>query len=213
MCCSSSQHDEVKHKIFISHSGAQKDFAEQLCLDLERRGFIFPFFDQRHHSLPKGKYFVPLIKEAAPHCLVAVILLSEDFLCSKWPMIELAEFHGAQQAENQRLNMLPLFYKLSVKDLGERAVEERWMPTWRQLASGDERIDVHKWSAAVRALRKVNGLVFGQEGPSRWLTGRLSFKAFLGCRLQTCCMAVVAKWLVTVEFARFVLWPVWYCEG
>ena len=165
--CSSLQLDEVKHKLFISHSGAQKDFAEQLCVDLERRGFLCPFFDQRQHSLPKGKDFVPLIKDAARHCHVAVIVLSEEFLCSKWPMIELAEFHGAQQAGNPRLYMLPLFYKLSVKDLDEKAIEERWMPKWRQLiADGDTRNDVAKWSGAVRALRKINGVVFGQKGPS-----------------------------------------------
>ena len=81
-------------------------------------------------------------------------------------MIELAEFHGAQEAGNRRLKMLPLFYKLSAKDLDEGSIRERWMPEWRQLANGDERISVEKWSAAVRALRKANGVVFGQMGAS-----------------------------------------------
>ena len=141
---------------------------EQLCADLEAQGCIFPFFDQRHHSLPKGKDFVPFIKEAAQLCHVAVIVLSTEFLCSKWPMIELAEFHAAQQAGNQRLNMLPLFYKLSADDLNDRAIEECWMPTWVQLASKDKekRIDVAKWSAAVRALRKVNGLTLDRNAMS-----------------------------------------------
>ncbi|KAG0561333.1 hypothetical protein KC19_9G056200 [Ceratodon purpureus] len=83
-------------------------------------------------------------------------------------MIELAEFHAAQQAGNQQLNMLPVFYKLALDDLDDRAIEDRWMPMWRQLAKNDRRIDVEKWVAAVRALRKVNGLVFGgKNGTSK----------------------------------------------
>ena len=135
-------------------------------MDLERLGFLRPFFDLRQHSLPKGKDFVPLIKKAARNCHVAVMVLSEEFLSSKWPMIELAEFHGAQQAGNPRLNMLPLFYKLAVKDLDETAIEERWMPKWRQLADEDARIIVADWIGAVRALRSPNGVVFGQRGVS-----------------------------------------------
>ncbi|KAG0561331.1 hypothetical protein KC19_9G056000 [Ceratodon purpureus] len=163
---SSFKIDKAKHKVFLSHSGAQKEFVEQLCVDLEARGYIFPFFDKRQHSLPKGKDFVPLIKEAAQRCHVAVIVLSEKFLSSKWPMIELAEFHAAQQAGNKQLNMLPLFYKLGVDDLDDGAIENRWMLRWRQLAKDDRRIDVEKWGAAVRALRKANGVVSGKNGTS-----------------------------------------------
>jgi hypothetical protein len=167
LCCSSSKLDDgAKHKVFLSHSGAQKNFVEQLCMDLEARGYVCPFFDQRHHSLPKGKDFVPFIMEAAQRCHVAVMVLSKEFLCSKWPMIELAEFHAAQQAGNQQLNMLPLFYKLSINDLGDRAMEECWLPRWRQHVEDDRRIDVEKWGAALSVLRKVNGVVFGKNGTS-----------------------------------------------
>jgi hypothetical protein len=159
----SSEARLVKHKIFLSHAGAQKAFVEQLYVDLEARGYFSTFFDQREQSLPKGKDFAPLIREAAQLCHAAVVVLSEEFLCSKWPMIELAEFHGAQQAGNQRLNMLPVFYKLSVDDLCDRSIEDRWMPKWREYANDDKRIDVAKWSAAVRALRKVNGVIFHKK--------------------------------------------------
>jgi hypothetical protein len=162
----SSEARLVKHKIFLSHAGAQKAFVEQLYVDLEARGYFSTFFDQREQSLPKGKDFAPLIREAAQLCHAAVVVLSEEFLCSKWPMIELAEFHGAQQAGNQRLNMLPVFYKLSVDDLCDRSIEDRWMPKWREYANDDKRIDVAKWSAAVRALRKVNGVIFHKKGMS-----------------------------------------------
>jgi hypothetical protein len=156
----SSEARLVRHKIFLSHSGEQKDFVAQLHVDLDARGYACTFFDQSEQSLPKGKDFAPLIKEAAQLCHVAVVVLSEEFLCSKWPMIELAEFHAAQLAGNQRLNMLPLFYKLSVDDLRDPSNVDRWMATWREYANDDKRIDVAKWSAAVRALGNVNGLIF-----------------------------------------------------
>jgi hypothetical protein len=162
----SSEARLVRHKIFLSHSGEQKDFVAQLHVDLDARGYACTFFDQSEQSLPKGKDFAPLIKEAAQLCEVAVVVLSEEFLCSKWPMIELAEFHGAQQAGNQRLNMLPLFYKLSVDDLRDRSIEFRWMPKWREYANDDKTIDVAKWSAAVRVLRKVNGVIFHKNAMS-----------------------------------------------
>ncbi|KAG0561314.1 hypothetical protein KC19_9G054500 [Ceratodon purpureus] len=162
-----SKIDKAKHKVFLSHAGKQKDFVEQLCVDLEKKGYLFPFFDERQHSLPAGKDFVPLIMEAAQVCRVAVIVLSEEFLCSTWPMIELTEFHAAQQAGNKQLNMLPLFYKLGVDDLDDRAIEDRWMPKWKKLAEADRRIDVEKCSAAVRALQTAGGLVFGKYGKSK----------------------------------------------
>jgi hypothetical protein len=162
----SSEARLVKHQLFLSHAGAQKDFVAQLYVDLEARGYFSTFFDQSEQSLPKGKDFAPLIKEAAQLCEVAVVVLSEEFLCSKWPMIELAEFHAAQLAGNQRLNMLPLFYKLSVDDLRDRSIEDRWMPKWREYANDDKRIDVAKWNAAVRALRKVNGVIFHKNAMS-----------------------------------------------
>jgi hypothetical protein len=140
----SSEARLVKHEIFLSHAGKQKDFVAQLHVDLEARGYFSTFFDQSEQGLPKGKDFAPLIKEAAQLCEVAVVVLSEEFLSSKWPMIELAEFHGAQQAGNQRLNMLPLFYKLSVGDLCNRSIRDRWMPKWRQYAIGDKRINMAK---------------------------------------------------------------------
>jgi hypothetical protein len=163
---------ETKHKVFLSHSGAQKCFVEQLCVDLERMGYFFPFFDKRTHSLPKGKEFAELILDAAKQCHVAVIVLSEEYLSSKWPMIELAAFHKAQNAAKEKgyqpLDMLPLFFKLSKKDLDESSIENRWMPKWKELASKDSkgRIKVDEWSAAVRALSSVNGLIFEKFGNS-----------------------------------------------
>ncbi|KAG0605393.1 hypothetical protein M758_9G055500 [Ceratodon purpureus] len=166
--------DKAKHKVFLSHSGEQKGFVELLCKDLEARGHLFPFFDARQHSLPAGKDYEPLIIEAAQLCRVAVIVLSEKFLCSTWPMIELTQFYAAQQVVNKHLNMLPLFYKLGVEelDLDDRAIEDKWIPIWKELAKADRRIDVEKCSAAVRKLYKTGGLDFSKYGKSEELYRR-----------------------------------------
>lgn len=144
---------------------------EQLCLDLERKGYSFPFFDQRSHSLPKGKDFAPLILEAAKQCHVAVIVLSENYLTSKWPMIELGAFYEAKLENPRRLNVLPLFFKLSREELDDRSIEDRWMPKWKEFADLDTRIDVHKWKKAVKSLPQVNGLIFEQSRTVMYNTG------------------------------------------
>lgn len=142
-------------------------------MDLERKGYSFPFFNQRSHSLPKGKDFAPLILEAAKQCHVAVIVLSENYLTSKWPMIELCAFYEAKMENPRRLNVLPLFFKLSREDLDERSIEERWMSKWKEFASLDMRIDVHKWKKAVKSLPQVNGLIFEQSRTMMYSTGAL----------------------------------------
>lgn len=155
-----------KHDIFLSHSGAQKPFVEQLCKDLEAACF-YPFFDQRDDSLPKGKKFAELIFKAASQCRVAVIVLSKEFLSSKWPMLELLEFTKAiESGSNENLNMLPLFFKLSISDLSDEAISKTWMLEWTKLAKKDPRVNVQKWKKAVQKLHAVNGLMFAKFGGS-----------------------------------------------
>lgn len=107
---------DSKHKVFLSHSGVEKPFVGKLCKLLEEHNH-YPFFDQRSDSLPKGKKFAGLIIEAAKTCQVAVVVLSEDYLSSKWPMTELAEFVWARKSGNKNLNLPPLFYKASASFL------------------------------------------------------------------------------------------------
>jgi hypothetical protein len=61
---------ESKHKIFLSHSGAQKSFVADLCVDLMRHD-RHPFFDRLRSSLPIGDNFPNLIFDAIEQCEVA----------------------------------------------------------------------------------------------------------------------------------------------
>lgn len=156
---------ETKHRIFLSHSGAQKPFVEQLCENLDGQS-QYAFFDQRDDSLPKGKKFALLILDAAKKCEVAVVVLSREYLTSKWPMLELAEFVRAMGSENKSLTLLPLFYQASVEDLSDKSIEEKWRPVWKKRFGSDSRVNLEKWAAAIRELRRVNGPRLEQYGSS-----------------------------------------------
>eukprot|EP01018_Ginkgo_biloba_P033964 Gb_01384 [translate_table: standard] len=157
--CTEWKQLQPKHTIFLSHSGAQKDFVEQLCVDLEKEQ-RFPFFDKRPDSLPKGEKFPQLIFQAAKQCRVAVLVLSHEFFTrSKWPMLELEAFVDAQTSGlNPDLKLFPLFFKISSRELNDL---NQWEPIWEEWANQDrKRIDLEKWKKAVKALGPWNGIEF-----------------------------------------------------
>jgi len=84
---------EPKHKIFLSHSGAQKTFVVQLCKDLEDLNY-FPFFIinvPTHYLQEKGiKPKSLMLPKIAKY--LWWLILSREYLSSKWPMLELVEF-------------------------------------------------------------------------------------------------------------------------
>lgn len=119
--------------------------------------------------MPKGKKFAPLIFQAARQCRVAVIVLSKEFLSSKWPMLELAEFVNAIESDNKNLILLPLFFQLSVSDLSDESISKTWLLEWTKLAGKNSRsrVDtVENWKKAVKELRSINGLSFANYGNS-----------------------------------------------
>ena len=74
----------------------QKPFTEHLCEKLEAIQH-YAFFDKRLDCLRKGEKFYPPLMKAAEECLVAILVLSDEFVTkSKWPMMELNMFVKAQ---------------------------------------------------------------------------------------------------------------------
>ena len=144
------------HKIFLSHSGAQKEFVEQLCKDLESRR-RFPFYDRRPSSLPKGERFPDLIKAAVAQCEMMVVVVSEEFFTSKWPMIELNGFVQASKGKDNLKKILPLFYGLNVEEFSESYRQEKWFRTWETMAKSDDRIKVDEWKDSLKGLHAFNG--------------------------------------------------------
>lgn len=147
--------EELRHSIFLSHSGAQKNFVEQLCEDLERAKQR-PFFDKRPQSLPKGEIFAQYIFNAAQQCELAIVVVSEEYFSrSKWPMTELCAF-----VQSGKCKILPLFFGLSCKDFGNSERRQRWFRTWDAWAQADPRIRLEDWKNALRELERRNGLEY-----------------------------------------------------
>ncbi|KAG0556320.1 hypothetical protein KC19_11G043900 [Ceratodon purpureus] len=154
---------QSKHDIFLSHSGQEKNFVEQLYHDLKRMKQR-PFFDQDSNCLAKAEKFAPEIIEAAGRCRVGVVVVSEGYLTSKWPMLELSRFVECG------VKVFPLFFKLSPSDLKENEVETRWKQSWRKLV---ERGEVNEevlelWSKAAKELRSSNGLEYAKFADSEY---------------------------------------------
>lgn len=149
-----------RHNIFLSHSGAQKDFVEQLCEDLERANQT-PFFDKRPDSLPKGVPFAPFIFTATQECDLAIVVVSQHYFTrSKWPMTELDKIVHNGKKDSSRAMILPLFYRMSCKEFKNPRRREGWFQQWAEWAESDGRVSVERWKAAVRELDGRNGMEY-----------------------------------------------------
>ena len=106
--------------------------------------------------------------QTAMQCVVAMVVLSDDYLMPKWPMLELLAFVDAKRTCNPKLRLLPLFFKLDMCDLKNITAIQRWMAKWQKLASKDARFDPHKYEDALRVLIKSNGVRFSSYGESEF---------------------------------------------
>ncbi|KAG0627855.1 hypothetical protein M758_2G233100 [Ceratodon purpureus] len=164
---------QAKHKIFLSHSGSQKGFVEHLCVELEGC-YRFPFFDKRRESLPIGEDFPRHIFYAIRQCDVGVVILSDEFITSKWPMMELVAMHERVLDEvekgKSKFKVIPVFFKTLPKDLNDRAKCSEWLSCWQELGKKNrKRVEVGEWEAALKYLRKLNGVVYEGFGEVKFM--------------------------------------------
>ncbi|KAG0580767.1 hypothetical protein KC19_4G197800 [Ceratodon purpureus] len=154
---------EHKHKIFLSHSGAQKDFVEQLCIDLEGCD-RYPFFDKRQCSLPIVEEFPKRIFDAIRQCQVGVVILSEDFFMkTKWPMLELVAMVKEMNMDREfGCKIIPVFYSISLEEYCDPKSHGRWIKQWETWAKYDKRINIEEWKNALRVLRRINSVIKNQ---------------------------------------------------
>ncbi|KAG0588935.1 hypothetical protein KC19_2G279700 [Ceratodon purpureus] len=159
---------QPKHKVFLSHSGFQKGFVEHLCGELEGC-YRFPFFDKRRESLPVGEDFSRHIFDAIRQCDVGVVILSDEFITSKWPMMELVAMHERVLDEvekgKSKFKVIPVFLRTSPKDLDDYDKCNQWLSCWQKLAiDNPKRVQIEKWGVALKYLRKLNGVVYERFG-------------------------------------------------
>lgn len=138
----------------------------QLYADLKAQCF-FPFFDQRRKSLPIGEKFPDRIIEAARKCEVAVVILSEGFLTSKWPMTELIIFVDAMKQTlegkpnpkyNPNLKIVPVFYRTSADDLKPDLRDNLWNKLVQKPGQSRLRFKKEKYVEAIGELLRFNGV-------------------------------------------------------
>ncbi|KAG0627870.1 hypothetical protein M758_2G234400 [Ceratodon purpureus] len=164
---------QPKHKVFLSHSGFQKGFVEHLCGELEGC-YRFPFFDKRRESLPVGEDFPMHIFDAIQQCYVGVVILSDEFITSKWPMMELVAMHervlDEMEKGKSKFKVIPVFFRTSPKDLDDPQKCREWLSCWEELAKENpKRVQVGKWEAALKYVCKLNGLVYERLGEVKFL--------------------------------------------
>ena len=154
---------EPQYKVYLSFKGGSADerFAEQLDKDLEVLDQPV-FCHVRPNCLPLGQMYAPIILNTCRKCKVGVVVLSEEYLVSKWPMMELVEFVRAMRDENRSFNLIPLYFKIAVGDLSEQSIQEKWRPRWEELVDRGivQRENLEEWATAVRILKSINGLSF-----------------------------------------------------
>ena len=71
--------------VFLSHSGKDKPFVRELFRRLQRDG-VSCFFDEE--SIEWGANFVLTLEQAIDECAFFVVVLSPDFVLSKWAEVE-----------------------------------------------------------------------------------------------------------------------------
>lgn len=149
---------QARQKIFLSHSGVQYDFVEQLCVDLESCD-RYPFYAKRRRSLPIGEAYPPLIFEAIEQCQVGVLILSTEFFTNaKWPMVELVAMVKELQKPDSVIKIIPVFYCISRDEWLDQENRLRWTSQWSEWASEDARINVDEWKEALEQLNTINSI-------------------------------------------------------
>ncbi|GLJ27281.1 hypothetical protein SUGI_0535520 [Cryptomeria japonica] len=141
--------------VFLCHSGKQKIPVRELHKELTNKG-ISCFFDEDPQSLPLAEKFPARIFEAAEKCGIAVLVISKDFIQSKWPMLELSALLKAKSSgKKSHMKILSSFFVLSPNSLSELTVDNQ---AWKELRISDE--DRVEWHANLREVRSIRGLVF-----------------------------------------------------
>jgi len=100
-----------------------------------------------------------------------IVVVSDEYFMSKWPMIELSAFvqahklHHECKSSTNGPKILPLFYGLLVGDLENATMQKKWFERWETLAKADPRnqIIVSDWKYALDVLRSFNGLPYDKN--------------------------------------------------
>lgn len=155
---------KLGRKIFLSHSGKDKNFVrilnKELCKYYEHDDKI-TFFDEE--SLPTAEpiNMDNIIGEAKGSELGVLVLTEDFFVNTPNPMRELEALVACE------VQLLPLFFTLSVDEVKDAIQSRKWEKQWRESLKVDEAV-INVWRDAVKHVIKFSGLEYCKKA-TNWL--------------------------------------------
>ena len=94
-----------------------------------------------------------------------MVILSNEFFSSKWPMMELVAMHDRVVDEMRNgkhiFKIMPIFLRISMKEFDDPNNRNRWVSCWQKLAMENPgRVNMEKCEASVKYLHSINGLLY-----------------------------------------------------
>lgn len=163
-------YDVTSHPVrfFLSHAGGKdkngKNFPNLLYKELKstwryKFNLIKVFFDRE--SLPIAEVIPEEILEELNRTQVGVVIITEEFFESNWPMIELRSFVDSKNRHPKgERKILPLFYRLSADEVKAGLRAGSWDEKWMQMSTDKHPVDVQEYRAAVAALCNTKGIEY-----------------------------------------------------
>lgn len=160
------------YDIFLSHSGAQKEFVEQVFIEFAQQyGHCSVFFDK--DSIKHGDSIESNIVENAKTCMIAVAVLSEEYFTrSKAPMLELVASYTASMNGNGVPCLLPVFFELRPEHVKDSVNQRNWISTWAEWRTNEimsirnpyksrpRKVEPQLWKDALFKLLDARGPVY-----------------------------------------------------
>jgi hypothetical protein len=155
-------------RFFLSHAGGKdkngKNFPDILYKELKstwryKFNLIKVFFDRE--SLPIAEEFPEQIQQELDRTQVGVVIITEEFFQSPWPMIELRSFVDSKNSHPKgERKILPLFYRLSADEVKAGLRARSWDEKWRQMSTDKHPVNVQEYREAVAALCNTTGIEY-----------------------------------------------------
>jgi hypothetical protein len=159
--------ESVPLRIFISHTGGptghEKNFAINLstALTSEAKSLRYSYDVFIDREMDKGKYFPDLLFHKIEKTDLGLVIVSKEFFKKEWPMVELMKFMELYEHKPPKVLVLPLFYKLTPKDVRFHLKKGLWEEWWIKMSTEQNHpIDLQKCREVVKTLCSMNGVEY-----------------------------------------------------
>lgn len=143
--------DPRTYDVFLSFRGCdtRKGFTDHLYKGLKDAGFHV-FRDDE--SIPAGERIGNNLEKAIGNCRIAIPIISENYVKSKWCLRELTKIMDCHNKHNKRV--FPVFYKVKVLDLRGPSGSFAKDLSRYEATHGDE---LPQWSKALTSVASIRG--------------------------------------------------------